>query len=93
MFALLDRVPAVPSNEGITPTERAAGDVEFRDVWFQYEGRDKVSHDTTSEVRTSMCKAFFAFYACAFTSSLRRRNREGTPPGLAPNDAIAVISS
>lgn len=43
VFALVDRVPAVAVDEGIIPAEGAAGNIEFRDVWFQYQGRDKVS--------------------------------------------------
>ncbi|CAM9299169.1 unnamed protein product, partial [Laminaria digitata] len=41
VFALVDRVPAVALDEGLKPTGEVAGDVEFRDVWFQYQGRDK----------------------------------------------------
>ncbi|CAM9658174.1 unnamed protein product, partial [Sphacelaria rigidula] len=41
VFTLVDRVPAVALDEGLTPTDRAAGNVEFKDVWFQYHGRDK----------------------------------------------------
>lgn len=41
VFALVDRVPEVALDEGVIPTERAAGNVEFQDVWFQYQGRDK----------------------------------------------------
>lgn len=46
MFTLLDRVPAVPLNEGIEPTEPVAGNVELCDVSFQYDGRDKVQQTT-----------------------------------------------
>lgn len=42
VFTLVDRVPRVPVNEGLEPTETVVGDVEFCDVWFQYDGRDKV---------------------------------------------------
>lgn len=44
VFALVDRVPAVALDEGLKPTGEVAGDVEFRDVWFQYQGRDKVRY-------------------------------------------------
>lgn len=42
VFTLVDRVPRVRLSEGIEPTETVVGDVEFCDVWFQYDGRDKV---------------------------------------------------
>lgn len=42
VFTLVDRVPRTPVNEGLEPTETVVGDVEFCDVWFQYDGRDKV---------------------------------------------------
>lgn len=43
MFELLDRVPAVALDEGLEPIGQVAGEVEFQDVWFQYQGRDQVS--------------------------------------------------
>lgn len=42
VFALVDRTPAVAGDEGLEPTAEVVGDVEFRDVWFQYKSRDKV---------------------------------------------------
>lgn len=64
----MDRVPEVALDEGVIPTERAAGNVEFQDVWFQYQGRDKV----TLECRTDMVERDvvqnilekFAFFDC-----------------------------
>ena len=44
VFALVDRVPAVALDEGSKPSGEVDGDVEFRDVWFQYQGRDKVRY-------------------------------------------------
>lgn len=38
----MDRVPAVAIDKGVEPTGQVLGMVEFRDVWFQYKGRDKV---------------------------------------------------
>lgn len=43
VFALVDRVPAVAGDEGLEPSAEVVGDLEFRDVWFQYQNRDKVS--------------------------------------------------
>lgn len=42
VFDLADRVPAVEIDGGECPGDRAVGEVEFRDVWFKYTGRDKV---------------------------------------------------
>lgn len=47
VFALVDRVPAVAVDEGLVPGGQVAGDVEFRDVWFRYQGRDKVGSSTS----------------------------------------------
>eukprot|EP00903_Cladosiphon_okamuranus_P017844 g16422.t1 len=41
VFALIDRVPAVAADEGLEPTAEVVGELEFRDVWFQYQNRDK----------------------------------------------------
>ena len=43
MFALVDRVPAVAGDEGVEPAAEVVGDLEFRDVWFHYQNRKKVS--------------------------------------------------
>ncbi|CAN0402919.1 unnamed protein product, partial [Ectocarpus fasciculatus] len=36
VFALTDRTPAVSGDEGLEPSTDVVGDLEFRDVWFQY---------------------------------------------------------
>ncbi|CAM9217576.1 unnamed protein product [Pylaiella littoralis] len=41
VFALVDRTPAVAGDEGLEPTADVVGDLEFRDVWFQYQSREK----------------------------------------------------
>ncbi|CAM9261689.1 unnamed protein product [Ectocarpus sp. 12 AP-2014] len=43
VFALMDRTPAVSGDEGLEPSTDVVGDLEFRDVWFQYPTRDKAS--------------------------------------------------
>lgn len=48
VFALVDRVPAVAGDEGLEPTAEVVGDLEFRDVWFQYQSRDKVGQPSRS---------------------------------------------
>lgn len=47
MFALVDRVPAVAGDEGLEPSAEVVGDLEFRDVWFHYQNRDKASRQQT----------------------------------------------
>ncbi|CAM9708259.1 unnamed protein product [Scytosiphon promiscuus] len=41
VFDLVDRVPAVAGDEGLEPSAEVVGDLEFKDIWFQYQGRDK----------------------------------------------------
>ncbi|CAB1104935.1 ABC [Ectocarpus sp. CCAP 1310/34] len=43
VFALMDRTPAVSGDEGLEPSTDVVGNLEFRDVWFQYPTRDKAS--------------------------------------------------
>lgn len=37
-------------DEGLEPTADVVGDLEFRDVWFQYQSREKVGRPFSSIV-------------------------------------------
>ncbi len=50
IFALLDTPIAIVRQEGYRP-ERVRGHIEFRHVWFAYEGEDWVLRDVSFEVR------------------------------------------
>ena len=42
VFSLLDTPPAIQDAPGANSMARARGEVEFRDVWFQYRDREEV---------------------------------------------------
>jgi ATP-binding cassette, subfamily B, bacterial len=49
-FELLDEIPEVQDKPGALSLTRAAGNVEFRDVFFSYDGRQNVLNDVSFNV-------------------------------------------
>ena len=53
----MDRVPAVALDDGLQPAGDVHGRLEFRDVWFQYHGRNKVgSRRAASRMLGRVCE-------------------------------------
>lgn len=79
MFALVDRVPSVAVDKGVEPAGPVLGDIEFRDVWFQYQGRDKVSNPSNAQ---------FLFHGIAVPSCLNLVLVERESVSKHPSDHI-----
>jgi ATP-binding cassette subfamily B protein len=49
-FSLLDESPDVPEQPDARPLDRAAGAIEFRDVWFAYPGNPPVLREVSFNI-------------------------------------------
>lgn len=63
VFSLVDRIPVVPVDKGLEPAGDVLGDVEFRDVWFHYKGRDKVRRFAHFYTNLWICESTSVFSA------------------------------
>ena len=58
IFTIMDMVPEVQDTEGAIELDHVDGDIEFKNVWFAYEGEEWVLKDVSFKVRAKETVAF-----------------------------------
>ena len=58
IFTIMDMVPEVQDTEGALELENVKGDIEFKNVWFAYEGENWVLRDVSFKVNAKQTVAF-----------------------------------
>ena len=58
IFTIMDMKPEVVDSEGAIELEHVEGDIEFRNVWFAYEGEDWVLKDVSFKIKAKDTVAF-----------------------------------
>jgi ATP-binding cassette subfamily B protein len=58
IFSILDMVPEVQDTEGAIELDHVEGDIEFKNVWFAYEGEEWVLKDVSFKIKAKDTVAF-----------------------------------
>ena len=58
IFTIMDMVPEVQDTEGAIELDHVDGDIEFKNVWFAYEGEEWVLKDVSFKVNAKETVAF-----------------------------------
>ncbi len=58
IFTIMDMVPEVVDSEGAIELDSVEGDIEFKNVWFAYEGEEWVLKDVSFKIKAKDTVAF-----------------------------------
>ena len=58
IFTIMDMVPEVQDTEGAIELEKVEGNIEFKNVWFAYEGEEWVLKDVSFKIKAKDTVAF-----------------------------------
>ena len=58
IFTIMDMVPEVVDSEGAIELENVEGNIEFKNVWFAYEGEEWVLKDVSFKIKAKDTVAF-----------------------------------